>query len=50
METYFSTFISGLGDVVAESLKSKIPDVKIRQLLDGIVVYESMAGVNEIGG
>lgn len=41
MTTYFSTFISGLSDVVAETLKKIITDSKIELLLDGLIVYKS---------
>lgn len=41
MDTYISTFISGLQEPVAELLKSKIEDAKIISLFDGLAVYQS---------
>src|SRR3989344_7078079 len=39
MKTYFSTFITGAQEIVKEFLAKK--EVKIKLLLDGLVVYES---------
>lgn len=39
--TYFSTFISGLGEIVSGALKKHLQECKIELLLDGLVVYRS---------
>lgn len=41
MVTYFSTFISGLGEIVTEALKKYLQDYEVKLLLDGLVVYRS---------
>jgi len=41
MNEYFSTFASGLSDVVEPALKNKIKDLDIKLVLDGLVVYGS---------
>jgi 23S rRNA G2445 N2-methylase RlmL len=46
--TYFSTFISGLGEVVTEALRKHSKDLKVRLNLDGLVVYESESPIKNI--
>jgi len=46
MKTYFSTFITGAQEIVKEFLAKK--EVKIKLLLDGLVVYESNYPEREI--
>lgn len=41
MVTYFSTFVSGLHEVVRSALVHQLNDVEIQLLLDGLVVYTS---------
>ena len=41
MTTYYSTFTSGLQDVVNNALSQLLSDVKIDLLLDGLVIYRS---------
>lgn len=41
MIDYFSTFITGLQEVIEVALKRDLRDVRIRQLLDGLVVYQT---------
>ena len=48
MRTYACSFISGLGRVVADALKRACPDAEVRHLLDGLVVFDSDAGVNAL--
>ncbi len=48
MKTYASTFIAGLKDVVREMLEAALPDVEVRLLLDGLVVYRTAASVREL--
>lgn len=48
MTTYFSTFITGLGDVVKEALRHNFPDIKIISLLDGLVIYQTTSKVDGI--
>lgn len=48
MTTYFSTFISGLGEFIAEQLKKDLDAVEINLLLDGLVVYKSSSPVEKI--
>lgn len=38
---YFSTFITGLANPIEEALKQNISDVKVVQVLDGLIVYKS---------
>lgn len=48
MTIYFSTFISGLQDVVERELKNRLDGVKVKLLLDGLVIYESNQPVEQI--
>ncbi|MBI4029247.1 MAG: hypothetical protein HY376_02680 [Candidatus Blackburnbacteria bacterium] len=48
MNTYFSTFIPGLGEVVTGALKERFPDVEIVLLLDGLVIYKTDSISEEI--
>ncbi len=48
MSTYFSTFISGLSPIVESWLKQNVSDMKIKKLLDGLVIYETGGGVNVV--
>lgn len=48
MNQYFSTFASGVGEVVKTALKSQVPDVQISLLLDGLVVYDTNLESNKI--
>ncbi|MBI3397507.1 hypothetical protein HY045_03455, partial [Candidatus Woesebacteria bacterium] len=48
MAAYFSTFISGLGDLVTEALKKCLQDCKVDILLDGLIVYRSNSVVQRI--
>lgn len=48
MATYFSTFISGLQEVVKAALEQDLKDIKVKLVLDGLVVYETDKPVKEI--
>lgn len=45
---YYSTFISGLSEVVEKSLKEFIKDVTIISIFDGLVVYKTASTAPEI--
>lgn len=45
---YLSTFISGTNELVVRALKSKINDVKIDLILDGLVVYQTKANLFQV--
>lgn len=49
MQTYLSTFVSGLQEPVEFILKKDIPNVKILSLLDGLIVYETETDAEKIG-
>lgn len=46
--TYFSTFITGLREIVSEALKKKLKDADVILLLDGLVVYRTNRSLQEI--
>jgi 23S rRNA G2445 N2-methylase RlmL len=48
MTTYYSTFSSGLSEVVRPALAQQIKDVKIDLTLDGLIVYESDRPLEQI--
>ena len=48
MATYASTFIPGMGEVVAAALKHSLADVELDLLLDGLAVYRSTSKVDEV--
>lgn len=41
MSSYFSTFLTGLQDVVDVALKQELKGVKVDKVLDGVVFYET---------
>src|SRR4030042_1688215 len=41
MPTYFSTFTSGLKDIIPELLKSHVKDAQISHISDGLVSYQT---------
>ena len=41
MNSFYATFIPGLQDLIAETIKQRLSDVKIRKLLDGAVLFET---------
>ncbi len=48
MNEYFSTFASGLGEVINSALKDKVKDLEIKLVLDGLVVYASNSKSDKI--
>ncbi len=48
MTTYFSTFITGLREVVQTAIIKRIPDIKIIKVLDGLVIYQTNIKPDEI--
>ncbi|MDE2840919.1 MAG: methyltransferase domain-containing protein [Chloroflexota bacterium] len=48
MTTYASTFIPGMGEVVATALERSLQDVGLDILLDGLVVYRSSSAVADV--
>lgn len=48
MTTYASTFIPGLGDVVAAALERSLQDVELDLLLDGLATYRSSSAVTDV--
>ena len=43
METYFSTFIPGTGEIVSDLLRKKLGKVGIKLKLDGLILFETPA-------
>jgi tRNA (guanine6-N2)-methyltransferase len=48
MNTYLSTFISGVSSIVEEELAKLFPDVEILHILDGLVVYKTKEGKEKV--
>lgn len=48
MNTYFSTFTPGLGEVVSDILTQTLPQTEVKLVLDGLIVYETSASIKEI--
>lgn len=48
MNRYFSTFITGFQEVVETELKKLLPEVRLLRLLDGLVIYETTASIQDI--
>ena len=49
MDTYFSTFITGTGEVIREAIKKKpLQKFKIILLLDGLVIYKTAYSLRDI--
>ncbi len=48
MPTYASSFIPGLGEVVARGLERALVGFKLDLLLDGLVVYRSSSSVSDV--
>lgn len=48
MKTYFSTFVAGTQEIVGRALRKRKNKIKIKLLLDGLVVYESSYPEREI--
>ena len=48
MTTYFSTFASGLSEIVRDALGQQLNDLKIELVLDGLIVYQSDRPLQQI--
>ena len=48
MTTYVSTFIPGMGEVVAAALKRSLEQVQLDLLLDGLAVYRSSSDIADV--
>ena len=48
MTTYVSTFIPGMGEVVAAALKRSLAHVQLDLLLDGLAVYRSSSDIADV--
>ena len=48
MNRYFSTFITGFQEVVETELKKLLPEIKILRILDGLIIYETSASIQDI--
>ena len=48
MNSYFSTFITGFGEVVEEHLVKSLKDVEILLLVDGLVIYKTSSSLGDI--
>ncbi len=48
MYMYFSTFISGLSSIIELQLKDCIPDVSIKLVQDGIIIYSTNISPEDI--
>lgn len=51
MQTFYSTFTTGFADVVKKTIKEQLPSIKVKQLLDGLIIYQtdySLSKINNI--
>ena len=48
MRKIASSFVTGLQDVVPDMLNDSLPDASVLLLLDGLVIYETNAGIREL--
>jgi hypothetical protein len=44
---YYATFIPGLGELIAELVRQRLPDAAIHRLLDGAILFETALGYNK---
>jgi len=45
---YYSTFTSGLSEVIKKELKHKVSEVKVLETLDGLIVYETSEDIKTL--
>lgn len=50
MNIYFSTFISGFGEIILEELQKQLSNFKQELLLDGLIVYSTNSDIEKIKG
>jgi len=48
VNSFYATFIPGLQDLIAETIKQRLSDVKIRKLLDGAVLFETETSYDKL--
>jgi 23S rRNA G2445 N2-methylase RlmL len=48
MTTYYSSFTSGLSEIIKKSLQQKLGDVNINLVLDGLIIYDSDRPIQQI--
>ena len=48
MNSYFSTFITGFNEVVADELVKRLKNVEIELLTDGLIIYKTTSSLDEI--
>jgi len=48
VNSFYATFIPGLQDLIAETVKQRLCDVKIRKLLDGAVLFETQTSYDKL--
>jgi tRNA G10 N-methylase Trm11 len=48
MRSYFSTFITGFGDVVSNELAKQLKDIEIGLLADGLIIYKTSSPLEVI--
>ena len=48
MNSFYATFIPGLQDLIAETVKQRLSDVKIKKLLDGAVLFETQTSYDKL--
>jgi 16S rRNA G966 N2-methylase RsmD len=46
--TYLSTFITGFNDIAQLALAKSLKDARIDLVLDGLIVYRTSAGINQV--
>ena len=44
---YYATFIPGLGELIAELVRQRLPDAAIHRLLDGAILFETALGYDK---
>ena len=45
---YYATFIPGLGELIAELVRERLPDAIIHRLLDGAILFETSLGYDKL--
>jgi len=48
VNSFYATFIPGLQDLIAETVKQRLSDVKIKKLLDGAVLFETQTSYDKL--
>jgi len=45
---YYATFIPGLGELIAELVRERLPDAVIHRLIDGAILFETSIGYDKL--